>query len=91
MKEAVELIEKYSLIENEAVLDMKKIVDKKEENMTLFLFHNLSMENKKVIYKEYKDDLEGIIKSNLDRFGQDYNKDIYNQWVKYATNFLKNK
>lgn len=91
VKEAVELIEKYSLIENEAVLDMKKIVDKKEENMTVFLFHNLSMENKKVIYKEYKDDLEGIIKSNLDRFGQDYNKDIYNQWVKYATNFLKNK
>ena len=49
------------------------------------------MENDKVIYKEYKADVEDIIRSNLDRFGEEFNKDIYNQWVKYATNFLKSK
>ncbi len=39
--------------------------------------------------KEYTKNYEGIIESNIDRFGTDYNKDIYNQWVKYATNFIK--
>ena len=47
-------------------------------------------DNGTVNYKEYKDSLEGIIESNVDRFGTEYNKDIYNQWVKYATNFIKN-
>lgn len=89
--EAVKLIEKYSLIDKEAVLDAKKIVDKDEKNNELFLFHNLILENNKIIYKEYNSDVEGIIESNIDRFGLDFNKEIYNQWVKYATNFLKTK
>lgn len=89
--EVVKLIEKYSLIDKEAVLDAKKIVDKDEKNNELFLFHNLILENNKIIYKEYNSDVEGIIESNIDRFGLDFNKEIYNQWVKYATNFLKTK
>lgn len=91
VEEAVKLIEKYSLIDKEAVLDAKKIVDKDEKNNELFLFHNLILENNKIIYKEYNSDVEGIIESNIDRFGLDFNKEIYNQWVKYATNFLKTK
>ena len=42
-----------------------------------------------ITYKEYPENLDGIIESNLDRFGTDYNKDVYAQWVKYATNFIK--
>lgn len=88
---AVELINKYSVIDKEKVLEVKSIIDKEEENKILFLFHNLEMVDNKVIYKEYQNNKEGIIQSNIDRFGLSFNKDIYNQWVKYATNFLKSK
>ena len=91
MENAVKLIEKYSVIDKEVVLNVKKLVENDEENQMLYLYHNLCMENDKVIYKEYKADVEDIIRSNLDRFGEEFNKDIYNQWVKYATNFLKSK
>lgn len=91
VENAVKLIEKYSVIDNEVVLKVKKLVENDEENQMLYLYHNLCMENDKVIYKEYKADVEDIIRSNLDRFGEEFNKDIYNQWVKYATNFLKSK
>ena len=91
VENAVKLIEKYSVIDNEVVLNVKKLVENDEENQMLYLYHNLCMENDKVIYKEYKADVEDIIRSNLDRFGEEFNKDIYNQWVKYATNFLKSK
>lgn len=91
MEAAVELINKYSVIDKEKVLEVKSIIDKEEENKILFLFHNLEMVDNKVIYKEYQNNKEGIIQSNIDRFGLSFNKDIYNQWVKYATNFLKSK
>ena len=91
VKDAVALIEKYSIIDNEIVLNVKKIVEKNGQNQKLFLFHNLVKENDKVIYKEYNNDIEDIIISNLDRFDEELNKDVYNQWVKYATNFLKSK
>ena len=91
VEDTVSLIEKYSVIDKEAILDVKKIVKKNDRNQTLYLFHNLFMENDKVIYKEYKEDIQDIIISNLDRFGEEFNKDIHNQWVKYATNFLKSK
>ena len=41
--------------------------------------------------EDYNNDIEDIIISNLDRFDEELNKDVYNQWVKYATNFLKSK
>ena len=88
----MELIDKYSVIENDKILAIKKDRENIAENKTFYLFHNLSLDNNnKVIYKEYKKSKEGIIKSNLERFGQEFDKDIYWQWVKYATNFLKNK
>ena len=58
--------------------------------MILFLYHNLTREEDGTVsYKEYEENYEGIIESNLDRFGIEYNKDVYAQWVKYATNFIK--
>ena len=88
---AIELINKYSVIDKEKVIEVKNIIDKEEEDKIFFLFHNLEMVDNKVIYKEYQINKEGIIQSNLERFGLSFNKDIYNQWVKYATNFLKTK
>ena len=88
---AIELINKYSVIDKEKVIEVKNIIDKEEEDKIFFLFHNLEMVDNKVIYKEYQNNKEGIIQSNLERFGLSFNKDIYNQWVKYATNFLKTK
>ena len=91
VESAVELINKYSIIDKEKVIEVKNIIDKEEDNKIFFLFHNLETVDNKVIYKEYQNNKEGIIQSNLERFGLSFNKDIYNQWVKYATNFLKSK
>ena len=90
VENASKFINSYSEIDDR-FLKIKQIIAKKSRTISLFLFHNLIMdENGTVNYKEYKDSLEGIIESNIDRFGTEYNKDIYNQWVKYATNFIKN-
>ena len=90
VESATEFFEKYSKL-NEKILKIKKIMEKKSEiPTTLFLYHNLIKdEDNTISYKEYEENLEGIIESNLDRFGTEYNKDIYSQWVKYATNFIK--
>ena len=91
VENANKCIEHYSDVD-EKFLKIKKIVDKKEKERpkTLFLFHNLNRdEDGTVTFKEYTQNYEGIIESNLDRFGTEYNKDIYTQWVKYATNFVK--
>ena len=90
VENASKFINNYSEIDDR-FLKIRKIISNKSRTLSLFLFHNLIMdENGTVNYKEYKDSLEGIIESNIDRFGTEYNKDIYNQWVKYATNFIKN-
>ena len=68
---------------------MKNIVEKNGDNQKLFLFHNLIKENDKVIYKKYENNIEGIIRSNLDRFGEEINNEIYSEWTRYATKFLK--
>ena len=84
-----EFINKYSKVDQK-FLKIKKILEKEELPKTLFLFHNLIQEEDKTIsYKEYDESYEGIIESCLDRFRDDYNKDVYAQWVKYATNFIK--
>ena len=76
---------------DETFLKIKKIVDKNETNNTLFLYHNLVRDDEdgSVNYKEYQENLEGVVESNFDRFKTEYNKDVYDQWVKYATNFIK--
>ena len=89
--DALEIINKYSIMDKDKILEVKKIIDKDEENTPLYLFHNLKMVDDKVVYTSYKNNKEGIIQSNLERFGDKFNKEIYNQWVKYATNFLKSK
>ena len=89
--DALEIINKYSIIDNDKILEVKKIVEKDEENNPLYLFQNLKLVENKVVYSSYKNSKEGIIQSNLERFGDKFNKEIYNQWVKYATNFLKSK
>lgn len=90
VENAKEFIDNYSKFDD-SLLKIKKIVDKVDEHFNLLLFHNLVRDEKDdtVIYKEYDKNLEGIIENNLNRFGLDYNKDIYNQWIKYATNFIK--
>lgn len=90
VENARKCIDKYSEVD-EKFLKIKNIVENNNSTISLFLFHNLIMdEDGNVKYKEYKDNLTGIIQSNIDRFGTEYNKEIYNQWVKYATNFIKN-
>ena len=89
--DVLEIINKYSIIDKEKILEVKKIIEKDVENTPLYLFHNLKMVENKVVYTSYKNNKEGIIQSNLERFGDRFNKEIYNQWVKYATNFLKSK
>jgi len=76
---------------DETFLKIKKIVDKNGTNYTLYLYHNLVRDDEdgSVNYKEYQENLEGVVESNFDRFKTEYNKDIYDQWVKYATNFIK--
>ena len=91
VEDALEIINKYSVIDKEKILEVKKIIEKNVENTPLYLFHNLKMVENKVVYTSYKNNKEGIIQSNLERFGDRFNKEIYNQWVKYATNFLKSK
>ena len=91
VEDALEIINKYSIIDKEKILEVKKIIEKDVENTPLYLFHNIKMVENKVVYTSYKNNKEGIIQSNLERFGDRFNKEIYNQWVKYATNFLKSK
>ena len=89
VESATECINHYSEID-ETFLKIKKIIEKNEEHNKFYLFHNLIRdEDGTVNYKEYQENLEGIIESNLDRFKTDFNKDVYTQWVKYATNFIK--
>ena len=89
VESATECINHYSEMD-ETFLKIKKIIEKNEEHDRFYLFHNLIRdEDGTVNYKEYQENLEGIIESNLDRFKTDFNKDVYTQWVKYATNFIK--
>ena len=89
VESAAECIKHYSEID-ETFLKIKKIIEKNDEHNKLYLFHNLIRdEDGTVNYKEYQENIEGIVESNLDRFKTDFNKDVYAQWVKYATNFIK--
>ena len=91
VESATDCINNYSQID-ETFLKIKKIIGKNEEHIKFYLYHNLirDEEDGTISYKEYPESLEGIIESNLDRYGTLFNKDVYAQWVKYATNFIKN-
>ena len=84
-------IEEYSVVD-EKNLKIKNIIDKTKNDAQseLYLYHNLVQNEDGLIkYKVYQKNFEGIIESNIDRFGTEFNKDVYEQWVKYATNFIK--
>jgi dipeptidyl-peptidase-3 len=86
---ANQFIDQYSK-PDEKCLKIKTILDKIELPKTLYLYNNLILDEEGLVkIKEYPNTLEGIIESNLDRFGTEYNKDIYAQWVKYVTQFIK--
>ena len=91
VESATECINNYSKID-ETFFKIKKIIDKNEEHNKFYLYHNLIRDEQDgtISYKEYQESIEGIVESNLDRYGTLFNKDVYNQWVKYATNFIKN-
>ena len=91
VESAKEFIEHHSKLDQK-ILKIKNILEKEPLPLTYFLYNNLILdqEDGSINYKEYPETLEGIIESNIDRFGKEYNKDVYEQWVKYATNFIKN-
>jgi len=76
---------------DETFLKIKKIIEKNGSYNILYLYHNLVRDDEdgSVNYKEYQENIEGVVESNFDRFKTEYNKDVYDQWVKYATNFIK--
>ena len=61
VEDALEIINKYSIIDKEKILEVKKIIEKNAENTPLYLFHNLKMVENKVVYTSYKNNKEGII------------------------------
>ena len=85
VKSATEFINKYS-----EVSEKDKNLKKQHLPEKLYLYSNIIKEkDDSYRVKQYPDQLEGIIQSYIDRYGNDYNKDIYDQWVKYATSFIK--
>ena len=90
VESARQFIEHHSKLDQKYV-KLKKILEKEPLPLTLFLYNNLILDEDdgSVNYKEYPETLEGIIESNIDRFGKEFNKDVYEQWVKYVTNFVK--
>ena len=93
VKSTSEFIEEYSVVD-EKFIKIKDIIykTKNDAQLILCLYHNLIQnEDGSVSYKEYPENLEGIIESNIDRFGTEFNKEVYAQWVKYETNFIKSE
>lgn len=80
--------DKYSDV-NEFYLKVKKIASENEIPRRLELYHNLVMkEDKTIELVEYPETYEGIIESFVDRYQTTFNKDIYEQWIRYETNFF---
>lgn len=87
---AREFYNKYSFIDD-FFLKIRKIVCDNAQLRPLDLYHNINFDtqDKSVSLAEYPETMEGIIQSFVDRFHTDLNKDIYEQWTKYDTNFIK--
>lgn len=84
-KRAKEFYDHYSNV-SEKFLKIRDICFKREKPFRLELYHNLKLseDGKKVEPVICPETLEGIIKSSVDRFGTDFNDDIYNQWKLYT-------
>lgn len=85
IKGASEFINQYTQVNEK---DEKIIISNFPEK--LYLFDNIMKgSDESYSVEHYPCELEGIIQSNIDRYGTEFNKDIYEQWVKYATSFIK--
>ncbi len=88
---AKKFIEKYLEVNDDFLKIRKKIYESKY-SLRYYLYHNLKKnENDNTItILEYPETMEGIIQSYVERYGNEFNNDIYQQWIKYETSFLKN-
>ena len=88
---AKKFIEKYLEVNDDFLKIRKKICESKYF-YRYYLYHNLkkSDSDNTITIQEYPETMEGIIQSYVERYGNDFNNDIYQQWIKYETSFLKN-
>ena len=56
------------------------------------MYPNLKKDDKSnlITIQDYPETMEGIIQSNVERYGNEFNKDIYQQWKKYETSLIEN-
>lgn len=87
---AKEFMNKHSEVD-EFYIKIKKIVCDNLQPRTLDVYYNLFLnkEDTSVSLVEYPETMEGIIQSFVKRFQTSLNKDIYEQWTKYDTNFIQ--
>ena len=80
--------DKYSAVD-EYYLKIREIVIANETPRRLELNHNLKMNDDKTIsIVEYPETVEGIIQSFVDRYGNEFNKEIIEQWTRYDNMFI---
>ena len=80
--------DKYSTV-NDYYLKIRDILIANETPRRLELYHNLKVNDDKTIsIVEYPETLEGVIESFVDRYGDDFNKEIIEQWTRYDKQFI---
>ena len=81
--------DEYSHVDD-FMLKIRKICVDNEKPRRFELYHNLKLsdDGKNVSVVEYPETVEGIIESNVDRFGTKLNQDIIEQWRRYDTKFF---
>jgi len=78
--------EHYSEVDAE-MLKIRDIVKARRLPRRLELQPNLFKKDGKVEYKEYDSSFEGIIQSYCERFEGEFQKDVYDEWVKDAEKY----
>ena len=88
---AKKFFEKYLQVNDQFLEVRKKIVENKIY-FKYYLYPNLKKDDKSnlITIQEYPETMEGIIQSNVERYGNEFNKDIYQQWKKYETSLIEN-
>ena len=86
---AEKFYDEYSHVDD-FMLKIRKICVDNEKPRRFELYHNLKLseDGKNVTVIEYPETVEGIIESNVDRFGTKFNEDIVEQWRRYDTKFF---
>jgi len=65
-KEAHKLFKKYSKI-NSSILELREIINRKKKSRSVFIQPTLKLKNNKIYFKSYKNNIEGAIKSFMDK------------------------